>query len=483
MNVREKINAIAAERILILDGAMGSMIQAWRSPDGKPLNDADFRGERFAHHKKPLLGCNDVLCLTKPEVITGIHEAYLQAGADIIETCSLNATSVGLKDYGLEDLAGEISRAAASLARKAADRFSAPDRPRFVAGSIGPTPKSLVFTPDMDNPGKRQITWDELEAAYYVNARGLVEGGADFLLIETIYDGLNAKAALAAVMRLSAEMGRDIPAMVSATVTESGRLLTGQTANAFCASMLHARPLALGLNCSFGIDGLRPPLEKISAFAPCPVIFYPNAGLPDATAHYSDTPEIMASAAELCMKDRLVNIIGGCCGSTPAHIAAIAAAAYGHKPRVIPAESGNKVFLAGTQLAEADNDYLLTVSNKLSSINPWQNALDSGDYEEAINIARDHPLKQNEILAVNTDKAADPVNTLRNFIFLAAAYSDLAVHPILIESGSWDTIAEGLKCFQGRGLVRYTGQSCDAAETARRYEALRIYGALPLIGR
>jgi 5-methyltetrahydrofolate--homocysteine methyltransferase len=482
--VREKLKEAFAERILILDGAMGSMIQSYRTPSGeadgsgKALNEADFRGERFALHNINLKGCNDILCLTKPEVISCIHEAYLEAGADIIETCSLNSTAVSLKDYGLAELAQEISRAASALARKAADKFSTPDKPRFVAGSIGPTARSAFFTQDMDHPEKRQISWDELEAAYYENARGLIEGGADFLLIETVYDSLNAKAALFAIKRLSDELALDIPVMVSATVSESGRMLTGQTPEAFCTSMLHSDPLALGLNCSFGAEALKAPLQKLSAFAPCPVLFYPNAGLPDREGRYSDTPEIMARAAEACMKDRLVNIIGGCCGSTPAHIAAIAATAKNYKPRPIPAEY-NKTILCGTHVFEIKNG---GIANSFDTAVPWQSAVDSGDYEEAVEIARNQKEKGLSVLPVCPDTAADPVSAVKSFIFLASAFSETAELPLLIKSSRWDVVEEGLKCFQGRGLVQYTpiGASQLQEDYMKKIDLIRSYGAVPV---
>jgi 5-methyltetrahydrofolate--homocysteine methyltransferase len=460
MDSRKKLSEAAAQRILILDGAMGSMIMAFRSPEGKPLSEEDFQGARFAQHHKKVKGCNDLLCLTKPELIAGIHEAYLDAGADIITTCSFNSSSVSLKDFGLESLSREISAAAAALARKAADKFSSSEKPRFVAGSLGPTAKSVAFTPDMDRPWERQISWDDLEAAYYENAKGLVEGGVDFLLIETVFDSLNAKAALSAVKRLSRELDRDIPAMVSATISEGDRLLTSQTSDAFFASMLPAEPWALSLNCSFGVEKLKAPLEKLSAFAPCLVGFYPNAGLPDREGLYRDTPEIMAAAAETCMKEGLVNIIGGCCGATPAHIAAIAKKAQIHKPRIIPAAPRNKTLLAGTETVEIDDEDLAGLKD---AVRPWQSALDEGDYEEAIEIAREEAEKSGctedslKILVINTDKAPDPVKTMRSFIFLASAFSDLAKLPILIESASRDVIEGGLKCFQGRGLVSYIG--------------------------
>jgi 5-methyltetrahydrofolate--homocysteine methyltransferase len=478
MTVRDTLKKAFAERILILDGAMGSMIQNYRTPSkdadgsGRALDEADFRGERFAHHGKNLKGCNDILCLTKPEVISSIHEAYLEAGADIIETCSLNATAVSLNDYGLGTLAMEISKAAATVARKAADKFSTPDKPRFVAGSIGPTAKSAFFTQDIDHPEERQISWDELVAAYYENARGLIEGGADFLLIETVYDSLNAKAALFAIKRLSNELALDIPAMVSATVSESGRMLTGQTPEAFCAAMRHSDPLALGLNCSFGAEGLKVPLQKLSAFDPCPVLFYPNAGLPDREGHYSDTPEIMARATEACIKDGLVNIIGGCCGSTPAHIAAIAAIAKNYKPRLISGQH-TKTVLCGTKVSEINNE---AIASSFNTAVPWQSALDSGDYEEAVEIARDQKENGLSMLPVCPDTTADPVSAVKNFIYLASAFSETAALPVVIKSSRWNVIEAGLKCLHGRGAVQYI-----SPEHNKKIDLIRAYGAMLIV--
>ncbi|MDR1898915.1 MAG: homocysteine S-methyltransferase family protein, partial [Treponema sp.] len=319
MNSRETLNAIASDRLLILDGAMGSMIQ------GLHLGEGDFRGSRFASHPTPLLGCNDLLCLTRPEAIRGIHEAYLEAGADIIETCSFNSTALSLGDFGIGELAYEISAAAARLARLAADAFSTPDKRRFVAGSIGPTAKSASISPDIDDPEKRSVYWDELEAAYYDNARGLLDGGADILLIETVFDTLNAKAAIFAAKRLMEERSIEVPLWISATVNDSaGRLLSGQTIEAFCVSVLHAEPWALGLNCSFGAEKLLAHIRNLAGFVPCLVSAHPNAGMPNEEGRYDESPETMAGLIEAYLRPGLVNIIGGCCGTTPAHIAAIA---------------------------------------------------------------------------------------------------------------------------------------------------------------
>ena len=434
-SIRGEFDKIIAERILILDGAMGSLLQAHGSG-----------------------GCNDLLCLKKPDKITKIHKFYLEAGADIIETCSFNATPISLAELGLKDLSRKISAASAQLARKAADKYTTPQKPRFVAGSMGPTGKSLIFTPDLDNPDIRQISFDEMEASYYENASGLIEGGADFLLIETVFDSLNAKAALCAIKRLSKELGQDIPVMVSATVSETGHLLTGQTIEAFCVAMLEYAPIAIGLNCSFGADLLKSPLERLCSYASCPVIFYPNAGLPDSQGHYVDTPQTMALAAESCMQAGYINIIGGCCGSTPAHIAAIANKAKDYKPRLIPSYQ-TKTFLGGTQVIEVDDihEFIKTQTKETPLQSAMQAALDKGDFEDAIDHARDMAEKGLKILAFNPDKSPEPLKTIESFIFLAAAYSDLARLPIFIESASMELIDKGLKIFQGKGLFRYTG--------------------------
>ena len=335
MSARNRLNTIAGRRILILDGAMGSMIQS------RKFSEADFRGERFKDHSRPLAGCNDLLCLTKPQAVSEIHEAYLAAGADIIETCSFNSTSVSLAEYGIGSLAYEISAAAAALARAAADKYSAADKPRFVAGSMGPTAKSASLSLGMDDSDENFT--EELETAYYDNARGLLDGGADILIIETVYDMLNAKAALLAIERLQKELqaaggSRDadsgIPVIVSATISDnSGRLLSGQNPEAFCAALLQAQPWALGLNCSFGADTLLPHLRKLAAAAPCLTSAHPNAGLPNDSGQYDETPEKMAASIEEYFKSGVVNIIGGCCGTTPRHIAAIAEIALKYTPR------------------------------------------------------------------------------------------------------------------------------------------------------
>ncbi|MDR1128593.1 MAG: methionine synthase, partial [Treponema sp.] len=484
MKTREILDRLAAERVLILDGAMGSMIQAFRSASGEALGEADFRGEIFGGHGTALRGCNDVLCLTRPDVITGIHEAYLRAGADIIETCSFNANAISLGDYGLGERAYEISAAAAALARKAADGFSAPERPRFVAGSMGPSSKSAGISLDINDPAKRAVSWDELEAAYYDNARGLLDGGADMLLVETVIDSINAKAALFAVHRLLEERRIDAPVMISASVANAGRLLTGQTLEAFCVSVLHANPWSIGLNCSFGAERLKPHLAELAAFAPCLVSAYPNAGMPNQLGEYDDTPEFMASCIETYLKEGLVNIAGGCCGSTPAHIAAIAAMARNYPPRTAAARGG-KTFLAGTKsLAVGDKPGLAFIGERtnVAGSRKFLKLIKEGDYDEALDVAREMIESGAAVVDVCMDDALlDSAAAMRNFIYMAACISDVAELPVMIDSSRWEVIEEGLKCLPGKGLVNSISLKEGVEEFLRKARLIRAYGAAAVV--
>jgi len=327
------LEAAARERILIIDGAMGTMIQRHK------FDEATFRGRRFAGHPMPLQGDNDVLVLTQPEAISGIHEAYLAAGADIISTNTFNAQRISQADYGLERAVAEINLAAARLARTAVDAWSArtPDRPRFVAGALGPTNRTASISPDVNNPGFRNVSFDELVEAYAEQARGLVEGGADLILIETVFDTLNAKAAGYACLEVFDELGAEVPLIVSGTITDrSGRTLSGQTPEAFYFSIRHLKPFAVGLNCALGAELMRPYLAEIAAVAETRVIAYPNAGLPNAMGEYEEGPHDMACHIEPWAREGLLNIVGGCCGSTPEHIAEIKAHVEKHAPRQVP---------------------------------------------------------------------------------------------------------------------------------------------------
>ena len=335
----------AAERILVLDGAMATMIQA-ESPD-----EAAYRGERFADWSSDVAGNNELLCLTQPDMIRGIHTAFLEAGADIVCTNTFSATRISQADYGMEDLVGEMNAAAAGIAREAADAASTPERPRWVAGALGPTNRTASISPDVNDPGFRNVTFDDLAAAYGEGARGLIEGGVDLLLVETIFDTLNAKAALYAIDLLREEM--DVPpVMISGTITDrSGRTLTGQTPEAFWASVSHARPFSVGLNCALGAGEMRPHVRALSDIADTRVSAYPNAGLPNEMGGYDETPEETAAHLGEWAEAGLVNIVGGCCGTTPDHIRAIAQAVAGKAPRKIPPRA-ERLRLSGLELFE-----------------------------------------------------------------------------------------------------------------------------------
>ncbi len=319
------------QRILILDCAKGAMIQTYE------LDEEDFRGERFAGHPSELKGDNDVVAITRPDVVRAIHDACLEAGSDILGTNTFTATSISQADYGLEGCAYELNYAAARLAREAADDFATPDRPRFVAGAIGPTNRTASISPDVNDPGKRNVTFDELAEAYAEAARGLVEGGADLLLVETIFDTLNAKAAIFGIQEYLEEAGLDVPIMVSGTITDaSGRTLSGQTTEAFWNSVRHAEPISVGLNCALGAKELRQYIQELARVADVPVSAYPNAGLPNEFGEYDDTPEMMAAEIGEWAANGWLNIVGGCCGTTPEHVRAIAEAVSGYAPREIP---------------------------------------------------------------------------------------------------------------------------------------------------
>jgi 5-methyltetrahydrofolate--homocysteine methyltransferase len=335
-DVEARFRAAAAKRILVLDGAMGTMIQSHR------FTEAEFRGKRFKDWPKDLRGNNDLLILTQPDAIRAIHMEYLRAGADVVETNTFSSTRVAQADYGMEELAFELNREGARLARQAADAMTAetPDRPRFVAGAIGPTNRSASISPDVNNPGFRNITFDELVAAYGEAARGLIEGGADLILFETIFDTLNVKAGIVAVEQVFAEIGRRLPIMISGTITDlSGRTLSGQTPTAFWYSVRHGRPLTFGLNCALGAREMRAHIAEIARVADALVCAYPNAGLPNEFGEYDESPDAMAAMLGEFARAGLVNVVGGCCGTTPDHIRAIAAAVEGVKPRTVPQPS------------------------------------------------------------------------------------------------------------------------------------------------
>jgi 5-methyltetrahydrofolate--homocysteine methyltransferase len=510
MTIRDQLNAIAAKRVLVLDGAMGSLLQ------GLKLAEADFRGERFASHGVNLFGCNDLLCLTRPEAVAAVHEAYLAAGADITKTCSFNATSVSLADYGLGELAWEISRQAAALARRAADAFSTPEKPRFVAGSIGPTAKSASISPNVNNPAERGIYWDELEAAYYDNARGLLDGGADILLVETVFDTLNAKAALFAIGRLLEERQADVPVMISATVSGgSGRLLSGQTIPAFCASVLHAAPWAIGLNCSFGAEKLLPHVRALAEAAPCLVSAHPNAGLPNQLGGYDETPQTMAASLEPYLREGLVNIIGGCCGSTPEHIKAIAEKAPQYRGRPLP-QNSQGLLLAGLELLRIEEGgspppgsspaarafrhppqrgappqrpprypcqlTLIGERTNVAGSKEFLRLISAEKYGEALALTRAMIEDGAAIINVGMDDALlDAEQAMAAFLGLALADPGIARVPVMIDSSRWNVIEPALKLLQGKSLVNSINLKEGETEFLRRAAMIRRYGAAAVV--
>jgi len=488
MSVREQLNLIAEKRFLILDGAMGSVIQSLN------LGEKDFRGEKFADHPAPLGGCNDLLCLTKPEVIASIHDSYLQAGADIIETCSFNSTSISLSGYGLDNIAYDISAAAAKIACKSADKFSANGSPRFVAGSIGPTAKGASIYSDINNPAKRDICWDELEAAYYDNARGLLDGGADILLVETIFDTVNAKAALFAISRLLKERDIDTPIMISAAVSgESGRLLSGQTIEAFCNSVLHVKPWSIGLNCSLNSQKLMPFVRKLSEIAPCLVSAYPNAGLPNRFGCYEETPEIFSANIESYLKEGLVNIIGSCCGSSPSHTAEIAKKAALYKPRGIPADisagtsagtsagisaGSRRTLFSGLETVNIADDAVQIKKMADDNANKeFLRLLGGGNYEDAVEEARN--MVDDGALFINVE--TNDEKKLSGFLDFALMNPYAAKVPFFINSADINVIVTGLKRLQGRCLAGPLTLKDTEAEFIRKAELIRLYGAAAVV--
>ena len=444
------IKDIAQKRILILDGAMGTMIQRYH------LTEQDFRGEEFAAHPINLEGNNDILTLTRPDIIAAIHREYLEAGADIIESCSFNSQRISQAEYQTSHLVSRLNLAAARIARAEADRMSAltPDKPRFVAGSVGPTGKTASMSPDVDNPAFRAIDFDTLKEAYTEQIEALVEGGVDMLLIETLFDTLNAKADLAAAEEVFSRVGRSLPVMLSATVADAaGRMLAGQTLEAFLGSVAHYKPFSVGLNCSFGAEQMLPLLKQMAHIAPCYISAYPNAGIPDQMGQYDQTPEIMARHIAHFAELGLVNIVGGCCGSTPSHIAAIAKAVENASPR-IPAE-GQIPWLAGLD-GFTPNGSFINVGERcnVAGSRKFLRLINEGNYDEALTIARKQVRDGAMILDINMDDAMlDTAKEMCHFLNLMASDPDVARIPWMIDSSRFEVIEAALKCIQGKAIV------------------------------
>lgn len=451
------LKQIINERVLILDGAMGTMIQRYN------LSEQDFRGERFAGIPGQMKGNNDLLCLTRPDVIKDIHRKYLEAGADIIETNTFNAQRISMADYHMQDLCREINLAAARLARELADEYTAktPRKPRFVAGSVGPTNKTCSMSPDVNNPALRALTYDELATAYQEQMEALLEGGVDALLIETIFDSLNAKAAIYAAETAMKKTGREVPLMLSVTVSDiAGRTLSGQTLDAFLASVQYAPIFSIGLNCSFGAKQLKPFLEGLAARAPYYISAYPNAGLPNSLGQYDQTPEEMASEVKEYIDEGLVNIIGGCCGTTEEYIAKyqeLIVSGSAWVPPHIPATTPERLWLSGLELLEQTPEMnFINVGERcnVAGSRKFLRLINEKKYEEALSIARKQVEDGALVIDVNMDDGLlDAREEMTTFLNLVMSEPDIARVPIMIDSSKWEVIEAGLKCLQGKSIV------------------------------
>ncbi|CAN5531117.1 methionine synthase [soil metagenome] len=480
------IRQLLERRILVLDGAMGTMIQ------GHALSEADFRGTRFGDHPKPLQGANDILVLTQPQIIEGIHRAYLEAGADILETNTFNATRIGLAEYGLDEVIYELNLAAAKLAKRAADAFSTPDKARFVAGALGPTNRTASMSPDVNNPGFRAVDFDALVTSYGEQIRGLMDGGADLLLIETVFDTLNCKAALFAAEEVFGALGRRLPVMVSCTITDaSGRTLSGQTLEAFLISVSHADLLAVGLNCALGPKELRPYVEELSSLAAVPTSCYPNAGLPNAFGDYDESPESMGAVLEDFLANGWVNIIGGCCGTTPEHIRRFAELAAKVPPRVppkvppYPRFSGLEPLIVRPDFAKHSagaNFVNVGERTNVTGSPRFARLVKAGDFEAALSVARQQVEGGAQLIDVNMDEGMlDSEAAMVTFLNLIAAEPDIARVPIMVDSSRWSVLEAGLKRVQGKGVVNSISLKEGEDEFRRQARLIRRYGAAVVV--
>ena len=479
------LRELLTQRILILDGAMGTMIQRYK------LGEEQYRGlehtREFEAHPVDLKGNNELLLLTRPQVIQEIHEAYLAAGADIIETNTFGATRVAQEDYRLAHLAYEMNLAAARIARAACDKYSTPAKPRFVAGALGPTPKTASISPDVNDPGARNVSFDELAESYAEQVRGLIEGGADLLLIETIFDTLNAKAAIYAAEAEFERHGVRLPVIISGTVTDaSGRILSGQTVEAFWNSVRHARPLAVGLNCALGAALMRPYIEELAAKADTFVSVYPNAGLPNPMSEtgFDETPDVTASLLREFAQAGFVNIAGGCCGTTPEHIAAVAREVQALPPRAVPGIAP-ELRLAGLEPLNVRDDSLFVNVGERTNVTgskAFARLILNEQYEEAVAVARQQVENGAQVIDVNMDEAMlDSQAAMTRFLNLIASEPDIARVPIMIDSSKWSVIEAGLKCVQGKAIVNSISMKEGEAEFLRHARLAQRYGAAVIV--
>ncbi|GAA5167818.1 methionine synthase [Viridibacterium curvum] len=478
-----EITALLQNRILILDGGMGTMIQQYK------LTEADYRGTRFADFPRDLKGNNDLLVLTKPEVIAEVHSQYLDAGADIIETNTFNATRVSQAEYGLEDLAYELNVEGARLVRQLCDKYTArnPAKPRFCAGVIGPTSRTLSISPDVNDPGFRNISFDALAEDYYQSAKGLMEGGADLLLIETVFDTLNAKVAVYAVQKLFEDLGRTLPIMISGTITDaSGRTLSGQTATAFWNSLAHAKPISFGLNCALGAKELRQYVAEISGIANTFISAHPNAGLPNplAPTGYDETPEQLAGDIKEWAESGFLNIVGGCCGTTPAHIKAVAEVVANIKPRIIP-DIEVRQRLSGLEPFTIGKDSLFVnvgERNNVTGSKAFARMILEGRFDDALAVARQQVENGAQVIDINMDEAMlDSKAAMERLLKLIASEPDISKVPIMIDSSKWEVIEVGLQCIQGKGIVNSISMKEGEAAFLHHAKLCMRYGAAAVV--
>ena len=475
--VLKTIQEIAKERILLIDGAMGTMLQAYQ------LEEADFRGDRFKDHPSDLKGNNDLLSLSRPDVVEAIHTAYLEAGADLIETNTFNANAISQSDYGTEDLVYEINLKSAKIARKSADKFS--HDPRFVCGALGPTNRTASLSPDVNDPGFRNVSFDELAAAYGEQARGLLDGGVDILLVETVFDTLNCKAALFAIQSLLEERGEEVPIIVSGTITDaSGRTLSGQTVEAFWHSIRHVDLFCAGLNCALGAEQIRPFLDALSTVADTLVSVYPNAGLPNEFGEYDQSPEAMAKIIKEFSDSGLVNLVGGCCGTTPDHIKAIANAVEDIQPRIIP-DIAPLTKLSGLEpvtIRPESNFINVGERTNVTGSARFRRFIKEDNYEEALSVARQQIENGAQVIDVNMDEGLlDSEAAMGTFLRLIAAEPDIAKVPVMVDSSKWSVLETGLKNLQGKGIVNSISMKEGEDEFKRQAGVIKKYGAAVIV--
>ncbi|RPA63138.1 methionine synthase [Shewanella frigidimarina] len=476
----EQLNALLAQRIVILDGAMGTMIQDYK------LEEEDYRGERFKDWHCDVKGNNDLLVLSQPQIIKDIHTQYLLNGADIIETNTFNATTIAMADYDMQSLAAEINLAGARVARQAADEVAAQTgSPRYVAGVLGPTNRTCSISPDVNDPGFRNVSFDQLVEAYVESTSALIEGGADIIMVETIFDTLNAKAALFAIEKVFDQLGDRLPVMISGTITDaSGRTLTGQTTEAFYNSLRHIKPLSIGLNCALGPKELRPYVEELSRIAECYVSAHPNAGLPNEFGGYDETPEEMAEVINQWAQEGMLNIVGGCCGSTPAHINAIREAVLRHEPRQIP-DLPVACRLSGLEPLTIDKNSLFVNVGERANVTgsaKFLRLIKEEKFEEALDVVREQVENGAQIIDVNMDEGMlDGVASMAKFLNLIASEPDISRVPIMIDSSKWEVIEAGLKCVQGKSIVNSISMKEGEAKFIEQATLVKRYGAAAIV--